>query len=159
PTPPPTPGPAPSPSSEAAVWSARAQGAAAGLAMIAIVLLAWQAYQGSHFAARPMVLQRSESAPSPTTDQARESRAASYTRPAMNQPAPAMSGGRSSGHRKVSDPAEKIDVNRAGLEELQRLPGIGPALARRIVDKREQLGGFERIEQLRQVSGIGAKTL
>ncbi|MFL5341116.1 MAG: ComEA family DNA-binding protein [Gemmataceae bacterium] len=51
-----------------------------------------------------------------------------------------------------------IDVNRAGVEELQRLPGVGPTLAARIVAQREK-APFRSAEDLRRVSGIGAKTL
>lgn len=53
---------------------------------------------------------------------------------------------------------EPIDVNHATAEELRRLPGIGPALSQRIVDKRQQQP-FRSVEDLRRVRGIGAKTL
>lgn len=53
---------------------------------------------------------------------------------------------------------ERIDVNQATAEELQRLPGIGPTLARRIVETRGQQS-FQSVEELRRVRGIGAKTL
>lgn len=56
-------------------------------------------------------------------------------------------------------PGERIDPGEAAPEHLQRLPGIGPALARRIVEHRREIGGFERAEQLLDVSGIGPKTL
>lgn len=50
-----------------------------------------------------------------------------------------------------------IDLNRAAQWELEALPGIGPVLARRIVDYRERLGGFTSKEQLLGVTGIGPK--
>ncbi len=46
-------------------------------------------------------------------------------------------------------------INRASLSELETLPGIGPVLALRILQKREQLGRFEEVNDLLQVSGIG----
>jgi competence protein ComEA len=54
---------------------------------------------------------------------------------------------------------EKIDVNRAGREELQSLPGIGPALAQRILDSRAREGAFRVPEDLLRVKGIGEATL
>lgn len=51
-----------------------------------------------------------------------------------------------------------VDVNRATLEELQLLPGIGPKLAQRIYDERAKRP-FANVEELRRVYGIGAKTL
>jgi competence protein ComEA len=52
-----------------------------------------------------------------------------------------------------------IDINTAGSEELQMLPGIGPVLAERILQFRQEFGPFERAEDLVQVKGIGDKTL
>lgn len=50
-----------------------------------------------------------------------------------------------------------MNINIAGKEELQKLPGIGPALAERIIEYRNQVGGFSNIEEIKNVSGIGDK--
>ena len=52
-------------------------------------------------------------------------------------------------------PAEKIDINSATLAQLQTLPGIGPTLAQRIIDYRQQNGHFSSVGDLINVSGIG----
>jgi len=51
----------------------------------------------------------------------------------------------------------KININLASQSELTDLPGIGSTLAARIVDYRRQHGDFSRIEDIRNVSGIGEK--
>lgn len=51
----------------------------------------------------------------------------------------------------------KVNLNRAGLSQLAMLPGIGPGLAQRILDYRKQRGRFSSVEDLKNVSGIGAK--
>src|SRR3990167_6031993 len=50
-----------------------------------------------------------------------------------------------------------IDLNRAAIADLQRLPGIGPTLAKRIVEARDQRGRLEGTDDLLTVPGIGAK--
>ena len=51
-----------------------------------------------------------------------------------------------------------VDLNRATAEELQALPGIGPALAQRVVAWRTAHGPFRSVDELEKVPGIGSKT-
>lgn len=53
----------------------------------------------------------------------------------------------------------RLDLNRADARALESLPGIGPALATRILKYRSENGPFRDLEDLLQVSGIGPKTL
>ncbi len=55
--------------------------------------------------------------------------------------------------------SREVDVNTATVAELERLPGIGPRLAARIVKERNQHGPFTSIEDITRVSGIGDKTV
>ena len=55
-------------------------------------------------------------------------------------------------------PPELVDINTADEELLQTLPGIGPALAERIVAYREEHGGFRYLYELTDVKGIGSST-
>jgi competence protein ComEA len=66
------------------------------------------------------------------------------------------SNAKSNKESKLTDP---INVNSASIAELQKLPGIGPKLAQRIVDERTLRGRFKSVDELRRVSGIGPKTL
>jgi competence protein ComEA len=52
---------------------------------------------------------------------------------------------------------ERINVNTASVEELQRLPGVGPALASRIVEHRRRHGLFKRPQDIVIVRGMSAK--
>ena len=58
-----------------------------------------------------------------------------------------------------STDSKLIDVNRANVKQLIALPGIGPALATRIVDYRERNGPFARVDELTRVKGIGPAKL
>lgn len=52
-----------------------------------------------------------------------------------------------------------VDINKASAADLSKVPGIGPSLAKRIVDFREKNGAFGRVEDLVKVQGIGEKSL
>ena len=60
--------------------------------------------------------------------------------------------------RPLAD-GERIDPNTADAIELDRLPGVGPALAGRIVEDRDRNGPYRRPEDLQRVTGVGARTL
>jgi competence protein ComEA len=52
---------------------------------------------------------------------------------------------------------EKVNLNTATAEQLQTLPGIGPAMAKRVIEYRTKVGKFNKIEELLNVKGIGEK--
>lgn len=53
--------------------------------------------------------------------------------------------------------AAPVNLNSASVAELQTLPGVGAAMATRIVEYRQKSGGFKKIEELMNVKGIGEK--
>ena len=59
------------------------------------------------------------------------------------------------GSSKSTTSNEKVNINTATQEELDTLPGIGPSIASKIIDYREQNGKFNSIEEIKEVSGIG----
>lgn len=61
-------------------------------------------------------------------------------------------------HRSTGTPLAAVHVNRAAAAELQRLPGVGPVLAGRILEHRRTHGPFRDLADLRRVKGIGART-
>ncbi len=56
-------------------------------------------------------------------------------------------------------PNPGLMINRAKKEDLESLPGIGPALAQRILEQRKVVGRFKSAEDLLEVPGIGVKKL
>ena len=74
----------------------------------------------------------------------------------LPQPRPA-GGAAPTPTRSTSSVVGTLNLNTADAETLQALPGIGPALAERIVAYRLEHGPFQTVEDLRQVPGIGPK--
>ncbi len=56
-----------------------------------------------------------------------------------------------------AEASRKVELNGASQKQLESLPGIGPALADRIVEYRSKNGKFKRVEELMNVKGIGEK--
>jgi competence protein ComEA len=54
---------------------------------------------------------------------------------------------------------KKININKADLETLTHIKGIGKETAQNIISHRTEVGAFEKIEDLKQIKGIGEKTL
>ena len=59
----------------------------------------------------------------------------------------------------VSTKQTIININSASQEELEKLPGIGPDIASRIIEYRQNKGQFTMLDNLRKVKGIGVKKL
>lgn len=81
--------------------------------------------------------------------------------PAASPPATTQAGpGAPSGAANAGGPlVGRLDLNTATIAQLEALPGIGPAIATAIVQRREQVGRFGSIEELDAIRGIGAKRL
>lgn len=56
-----------------------------------------------------------------------------------------------------NDNQEKVSINHANISDLASLPGIGKSIAKKIVDYRNEYGSFIKLEDLKNVSGIGDK--
>jgi competence protein ComEA len=52
----------------------------------------------------------------------------------------------------------KVNINTASAEELETLPGVGPAMAQKILEYRKANGPFKRVEELLNIKGIGEKS-
>jgi competence protein ComEA len=55
-------------------------------------------------------------------------------------------------------PASPVNLNTATAADLEKLPGVGPATAARIIEYRQKNGAFKKAEELMNVQGIGEKT-
>ena len=70
----------------------------------------------------------------------------------------AGSGGGGSGSGRDGATGAPVDLNRATVDQLDTLPGVGPVTAQKILDWREQHGRFSRVDELQEVDGIGPKS-
>lgn len=71
----------------------------------------------------------------------------------------ATAGSTSSTPQKRSELSQPVNVNTASAAELEALPGVGPAIAARIIAHRQQQGVFRSLEDLDQVKGLGPKKI
>ena len=65
----------------------------------------------------------------------------------------------SSGTASSTSKDKKVNINKASLEELKQVKGLGGKRAQDIIDHREANGKFKSVDELKKVSGIGAKTI
>jgi competence ComEA-like helix-hairpin-helix protein len=93
------------------------------------------------------------------TDRTTAPGAVAYRPSSGTRPARDSVGARAARLSRPLAAGETVDLDRAGADELVRLPRIGPALAARIVADREQRGPFGSLEALGRVPGLGPATL
>ena len=100
--------------------------------------------------------------PIPPGPRARAAPRWAATRPDPPEPASAVQSPRTRGTATPPVPVAQprpLDLNHATTDEISRLPGVGPSLARRIVEERDRRGRFESSDSLRGILGMGPKKL
>lgn len=89
----------------------------------------------------------------PKVEKVHGSGKATAVKPAPVAPLP----GRPAPAAPTRAPVGLLDLNRATEQDFEALPGIGPTLARRIMEYRQSVGAFHSLDELREVKGIGQK--
>jgi competence ComEA-like helix-hairpin-helix protein len=138
------------PSALSAAWPPAAQWATAFILGVATTLLAVHVFNSTSASTRPTEIIERRVLVQPD-GQTREVAG-------VEEPPAKATPNRKGMSKKEAALKGTIDVNRASLNDLQKLPGIGPKLSQRIVDEREKRP-FKSKDDLRRVSGIGPKTL
>jgi len=73
--------------------------------------------------------------------------------------APALSAqSKSPAAKPAATAAAPVNLNTATAEQLATIPGVGPKMAERIIEYRQKNGGFKKVEDLMNVSGVGEKS-
>ena len=111
-------------------------------------------------AAPPAETQPTPAAPAPvyvgTASKTRTTRTASSRKTSGSVSKSGTSAAKSGG--KFKNPGDGIvHLNTASAAELEKLPGVGPAMSARILEYRHEIGGFKSVEQIMDVKGIGEK--
>ena len=71
---------------------------------------------------------------------------------------PSLSALQAKAAKPAASAVAQVNLNTATVAQLETLPGIGAATAKRIVEHRQKNGGFKKIEELMNVKGIGEKS-